>query len=99
MTGAPVDDPREATVARGVCLAFAVALATALLMAGPVVVAPRERLFGSGQAFGSEDPNRDALIVIEQFRTELAPTPYLQPLPDIPARLLAFVVGPVGTYH
>jgi hypothetical protein len=99
MTGAPVDDPRGPTVARGACLAFAVALATTILMAAPVVVAPRERLFGSGQAFGSEDPNRDALIVIEQFRTGLAPTPYLQPLTDIPGRLLAFVVGPVAAYN
>ena len=84
---------------KGVALAFAVALGATLLMAAPVLLAPSERLFGSGETLGREDPNRDALIVIEQFRTGRVPAPYLQPLTDLPGRALARLVGPVAAYN
>jgi hypothetical protein len=87
------------TEKNGVALAFAAALGATLLMAAPVVLAPAERLFGSGETLGREDPNRDALIVIEQFRTGRVPTPYLQPLTDLPGRALARLVGPVVAYN
>src|SRR6186713_1451778 len=87
------------STARGAALAFAAALGATLLMAAPVVLAPRERLFGSGEILGREDPNRDALIVIEQFRTGRVPTPYRQPLTDLPGWALARLVGPVAAYN
>jgi len=64
-----------------------------------VVLAPGERLFGSGQTFAHQDPNRDPWIVIEQFRTGQVPSPYLQPLTDLPGRVLARLVGPVAAYN
>ncbi len=91
-------DP-EPSVARGAGLAFAVALLATLVMAAPVAFAPGERLFGSGKILGREDPNRDPLIVIEQFRTGRVPTPYLQPLTDLTGRALARLVGPVPAYN
>src|SRR5688572_21983355 len=87
------------TEKKGVALAFAAALGATLLMAAPVVLAPAERLFGSGETLGREDPNRDALVVIEQFRAGRVPTPYLQPLTDLPGRALARLVGPVAAYN
>jgi hypothetical protein len=87
------------SVPKGAAIAFAAALVVTLAMAAPVVRAPRERLFGSGQTLGREDPNRDALIVIEQFRTGRVPTPYRQPLTDLPGWALARLVGPVAAYN
>jgi hypothetical protein len=85
--------------AKGAGLAFAVALAATLVMAGPVVIAPSERIFGSRQTFGRPDPNRDPLIVMEQFRTGQVPGPYLQPLTDLVGRALARPLGPVAAYN
>ena len=68
-------------------------------MAAPVLRAPSERVFGTGSIVGREDPNRDPLIVIEQFRAGHVSTPYLQPLTDLPGRALAGVVGPVAAYN
>jgi hypothetical protein len=84
---------------KGATLAFAVALGATLLMAAPVLRAPSERLVGSGQILGREDPNRDALIVIDQLRVGRVPAPYLQPLTDLPGRALARLVGPVAAYN
>ena len=99
MSGEPGDNAREPSGARGAGLAFAVALVATLVMASPVVLAPSERLFGSSQTFGRQDPNRDPLIVIEQFRTGHVPGPYLQPLTDLPGRALARFVGPVAAFN
>ena len=68
--GASIHEP---SVGRGAGLALAVALLATLVMAAPVVIAPGERLFGSGETLGHGDPNRDALVVIEQFRTGRVP--------------------------
>jgi len=87
------------STARGAALAFAAALGATLLMAAPVVLAPGERLFGSGEILGREDPNRDALVVIEQFRAGRVPAPYLQPLTDLPGRALARFVDAVAAYN
>jgi hypothetical protein len=87
------------SIPKGVALAFAAALGATLLMAAPVVLAPSERLFGSGEILGREDPNRDALVVIGQFRAGSVPTPYVQPLTDLPGRVLARLVGPVAAYN
>jgi len=84
---------------RGAALAFAAALGVTLLMAAPVMLAPSERLFGSGDILGRDDPNRDALIVIEQLRAGRVPAPYLQPLTDLPGRALARLLGPVAAYN
>ena len=89
----------ELSVGRGAALALAAALGMTLLMAAPVVRAPSQRLFGSGEILGREDPNRDALIVIGQFRAGQVPAPYLQPLTDLPGRALASLVGPVAAYN
>ena len=99
MSGEPAENARELSVARGAGLAFAVALVATLVMAAPVALAPSERLFGSSQTFARQDPNRDPLIVIEQFRTGQVPVPYLQPLSDFPGRALARLVGPVAAYN
>ena len=90
---------RELSVERGAGLAFALALLATLLMALPVVVAPTERIFGSGEILSRADPNRDALVVIDQFRTGRVPPPYLQPLTDLPGRFLARAFGPVIAYN
>ena len=84
---------------RGAGLAFALALLATLLMALPVIMAPNERIFGSGEILSRADPNRDPLVVIEQFRTGRVPPPYLQPLTDLPGRFLARVFGPVIAYN
>jgi hypothetical protein len=76
-----------------------VALVATLVMAAPVALAPRGRIFGSGQTFARQDPNHDPLIVMEQFRTGQVPGPYLQPLTDLPGRALARLVGPVAAYN
>jgi hypothetical protein len=89
----------EPSIVRGAALAFVVALVATLLLAAPVVMAPSERLFGSGATLGPEDPNRDALVVIEQFRAGRVPAPYLQPLTDLPGRALARLVGGVAAYN
>ncbi len=99
MTGEPETTAPETSVAKGVALAFAAAFGATLLMAAPVVLAPSERLFGSSQTFAGQDPNRDPLIVIEQFRTGQVSGPYLQPLTDLPGRALARLVGPVAAYN
>jgi hypothetical protein len=87
------------SVVRGAGLAFAVALAATLAMAAPVLLAPRERLFGSRDTLVPSDPNRDPLVVIEQLRTGSVPSPYLQPVTDLPGRALARIVGPVAAYN
>src|SRR5687768_7273663 len=86
-------------VPRGASLAFAVALAATIVMAAPVIRAPSDRIFGSGEILGRDDPNRDPLVVIHQFRTGHVTPPYLQPMTDLPGRLLARVVGPVAAYN
>ncbi len=84
---------------RGAGLALALALLATLVMAAPVVIAPGERIFGSGETLGHDDPNRDALVVIEQFRTGRVPAPYMQPLTDLPGQVLARAFGPVAAYN
>jgi hypothetical protein len=92
-------EARGTSVARGAGLAFAMALAATLVMAAPVLVAPRERLFGSRDTLVPAEPNRDPLVVIEQLRTGSVPGPYLQPVTDLPGRALARIVGPVAAYN
>ena len=84
---------------RGAALAFAVASGVTLMMAAPVLRAPSERIFGSGAILGREDPGRDPLVVIGQFRTGEVARPYLQPLTDLPGRALARLIGPVAAYN
>ena len=88
----------EASVPRGAALAFALALGATGFMAAPVLDAPSQRLFGSA-SLGRENPNRDALIVIEQMTSGRVRTPYLQPLTDLPGRALARLVSPVAAYN
>ena len=45
---------QELSVGRGAGLAFAVALLATLLMAAPVIMAPGEWIFGSGETLGRE---------------------------------------------
>jgi hypothetical protein len=99
MSGEPRERTRELSTARGAALAFAVALAATLVIAAPVVIEPSERLFGSSQTFGREDPNRDPFIVMEQFQTGQVPGPYLQPLTDLAGRVLARPLGLVAAYN
>jgi hypothetical protein len=99
MSVEPGENAGSMSGARGAGLAFAVALAATLVMAAPVVIAPSERLFGSGQTFGRPDPNRDPVVVMEQFRTGHVPGPYLQPLTDLAGRVLAGPLGPVAAYN
>ena len=88
----------EVSVRRGVILVFAVALGLTVLLAAPLMLAPSERLFGSRASLPREDPNRDALTVIDQFRTGQVPGLHLQPLTDLPGRALARLLGPVAAY-
>ena len=84
---------RELSVGRGAGLAFGTALALTLFMAAPVIRDPSERIFGDGSILSLSDPNRDALVVIGQFRAGEVPPPYLQPLTDLPGRYLARQIG------
>jgi hypothetical protein len=68
-------------------------------MAAPVIRDPSERIFGDGSILSASDPNRDALVVIGQFRTGEVPAPYLQPLTDLPGRFLARLIGAVAAYN
>src|SRR5688500_20235478 len=68
-------------------------------MAAPVLQAPSERIFGSGEILGMEDPNRDPLVVIEQMSSGHVARPYLQPLTDLPGRWLARVMSAVAAYN
>lgn len=90
---------RELSVGRGAGLAFGIALALTLLMAAPVIRDPSGRIFGDGSILSPSDPNRDALVVIGQFRTGEVPPPYLQPLTDLPGRFLARLMGAVAAYN
>src|SRR6188472_3616879 len=85
--------------ARGAAIAFGIAAAMTVVMAAPVIRAPSERIFGSAGTFVQDDPNRDPLVVIDQMRTGHVPSPYLQPLTDLPGRALARVLGPVAAYN
>ena len=89
----------EWSAGRGAGLAFALALVATVLMAAPVVLRPSERIFGSGEILSPEDPNRDALVVIDQFRTGRVPPPYLQPLTDLTGQALTRFIGPVAAYN
>lgn len=84
---------------RGTGLAFMLALLATLFLALPVVRAPTERIFGDGLILSRADPNRDPLVVIDQFRTGRVPPPYLQPVTDLPGRFLARFIGPVVAYN
>lgn len=99
MPDAPIAQARELSAGRGTGLVFALALTVTVLMAVPVILSPSERIFGSGEILSREDPNRDALVVIDQFRTGRVPAPYLQPLTDLPGRALARLIGPVPAYN
>jgi len=70
-----------------------------LLMAAPVVLSPSDRIFGGEEILSPGDPNRDALVVINQFRIGHVPPPYLQPLTDLPGRWLTWLIGPVAAYN
>lgn len=83
----------------GAGLAFGVALTLTLLMAAPVIRDPSGRIFGDGSILSLSDANRDALVVIGQFRTGEVPPPYLQPLTDLPGRFLARLIGAVAAYN
>ena len=93
------EQAEELPAGRGAALVFAVALLATVLMAIPVILSPSERIFGSGEILSREDPSRDALVVIDQFRTGRVPSPYLQPLTDLPGQALARLIGPVAAYN
>ncbi len=99
MSDAPLAQARELSAGSGAALAFAAALIATSLMAAPVILSPSERILGSGEILSREDPNLDALVVIDQFRTGRVAPPYLQPLTDLPGRALARLIGPVPAYN
>ena len=99
MSDVPIARGQELSAAFGAGLVFVLALMATAFMAVPVILSPSERIFGSGEILSREDPNRDALVVIDQFRTGRVPPPYLQPLTDLPGRALARLVGPVAAYN
>ena len=84
---------------RGVLLALGIATVVTMIMAAPVLLAPAERIFGSGRVLGVDDPDLDPLVVIGQFGGDAVAVPYRQPLTDVPGRLLARLVGPVRAYN
>lgn len=99
MPDAEVTQDPKWSAGRGAGLVFALALAATVLMAAPVILSPSERIFGSGEILSREDPSRDALVVIDQFRSGRVPSPYLQPLTDLPGQALARLFGPVFAYN
>lgn len=66
-----------------------------LVIAGPVIVAQGERLFGIESVGRHHDP----FTVMEQFERPFRLTAYSQPLTDMPGVLLARVSGGVAAYN
>jgi len=73
------------------------ALATVLtvVVAAPVLRAPSERIFGMEIVGRHYDP----FTVMEQFNQPLRWTAFLQPVTDVPGRLLATYLGAVRSYN
>jgi hypothetical protein len=73
----------------------ALALLLTALIAAPVLRAPSERIFGMEIVGRHHDP----FTVMEQFDRPVAFGVYLQPLTDIPGKIIARVSGPVAAYN
>ncbi len=65
------------------------------IVAWPVVRSPRTLVFGNEIVGRHGDP----FVVMQQFSTWRAPSPYWQPVTDVPGALLAHVVGPITAYN
>jgi hypothetical protein len=99
MSDAHAAQVRELSTVLGCLRVLLLALLVTVAMAAPVIVSPSERIFGTGEILSREDPSRDALVVIDQFRTGRVPAPYLQPITDLPGRVLSRLIGPVAAYN
>lgn len=73
----------------------ALALLLTALIAAPVLRAPSDRIFGMEIVGRHHDP----FTVMEQLGRPIAFGVYLQPLTDIPGRMIARVSGPVAAYN
>jgi hypothetical protein len=73
----------------------AVAVVLTIVMAGPVLRSPHERIFGRESVGRHHDP----FTVMEQFDRPLSFGVYLQPVTDVPGALAARAVGPVAAYN
>lgn len=82
---------------RGADAAAIVTLSMVLtvVMAGPVLWAPSQRIFGAEIVGRHHDP----FTVMEQFGRPLARSLDLQPLTDLPGALVTRLVGPVAAYN
>jgi hypothetical protein len=84
----------RARAAEAVAL-FGLAAVLTAVIAGPVLLAPSERVFGMPIVGRHHDP----FTVMEQFRGPIVPGVYLQPVTDIPGVLLARITGPIAAYN
>lgn len=65
------------------------------IVAWPVVRSPRTLVFGNEIVGRHGDP----FVVMQQFSTWRTPSPYWQPVTDVPGALLAHVVSPIAAYN
>lgn len=91
----PTQPPRRGGQSREAAAVSAVALIVTLVIAGPVLRAPSERLFGMEIVGRHHDP----FTVMEQFGRPIALEIYSQPVTDVTGALLARVAGPVAAYN
>jgi hypothetical protein len=91
----PTRSARPAGQWREVAAISAVALIVTLVIAGPVLRAPSERLFGMEIVGRHHDP----FTVMEQFGRPITFGVYSQPVTDVTGALLSRVAGPVAAYN
>src|SRR5262245_16842938 len=83
------------TTLKGILVTGGVAAVLAAIMAWPVVIAPREVIYGH-EILGRHP---DAYALIGQFGGGPMAEPYAQPLLDLPGRALAQLVSPVFAFN
>jgi hypothetical protein len=90
-----MDDNGQALRSRSLLTVTFAGAAVSLALAWPVVLAPGERIIGTGIAGRHHDP----FTVMWQFEHGPPPPPYRQPLVDDVGAALADVAGPVRAFN
>jgi hypothetical protein len=86
---------RGPSAATGVFHAALLACALTAVIAAPVLVSPRQRLFGAEIVGRQHDP----FTVVAQLAGAPVGIGYRQPVTDVPGRLLARIVGPIAALN
>ncbi len=94
MTGRAIDEAAP-SVRAGAALVLLISTALTVLMAWPVVRAPRTMIFGHEIVGRHHDP----FTVMQQFAAGGAAGPYRQPLTDDVGVALARIIGAIPAYN